>query len=165
VQASKSTDAAVQGAAAQQLGDWMTPDAAPALLDMARNAADPSLKVRALRGYLRIARQFVVPDNERWGMYQTAMATALRDDERRLALDVLIRIPSAQTLAEATQRLGEPALREAAANAAVSIAAKLVANNPKAVAESMQRVLDSGVGNPAKAKAQELRDQAKAATP
>lgn len=162
VQASKSSDAALQGAAAQQLGDWMTPDAAPGLLELARNAADNSIKVRALRGYLRIARQFVVTDDERWGMYNTAMATALRDDERRLALDVLIRIPSPRTLAEATKRLGEPALRDAAANAAVAIAAKLAANNPQAVAEAMQQVLDSGVGNPAKAKAQELRDQAKA---
>ncbi|MCL4203324.1 MAG: HEAT repeat domain-containing protein [Pirellulaceae bacterium] len=165
VEASKSTDAAVQGAAAQQLGDWMTPDAAPALLQLARGAADNSLKVRALRGYLRIARQFVVPDDERLAMYNTAMATALRDDERRLAVDVLIRIPSKQTLAEAMKRLGEPALRDAAANAAVAIAAKLTAEDPKAVADAMQKVLDSGVGDPVKTKAQEIRNQVKAATP
>jgi HEAT repeat protein len=165
VEASKSSDAAVQGAAAQQLGDWMTPDAAPALLQLARGAADNSLKVRALRGYLRIARQFVVPDDERLAMYHTAMATALRDDERRLALEVLIRIPSPQTLAEATKRLSEPALRDAAANAAVGIAGKLSATHPKEVADSMQRVLDSGVGDPAKAKAQEIRNQVRAAAP
>jgi HEAT repeat protein len=165
VEASKSADVAVQGAAAQQLGDWMTPDAAPALLEMSRSAADNSLKIRALRGYLRIARQFVVPDDTRLDMYHTAMTAALRDDERRLALDVLIRIPSPQTLAEATKRLDEPALRDAAANAAVGIAAKLAAGHPKAVAESMQKVLDSGVGEPAKARAQELRKQTKAAAP
>jgi HEAT repeat protein len=164
-EASKSTDAAVQGAAAQQLGDWMTPDAAPALLQMARSAANDGLKVRALRGYLRIARQFVVPDNERLAMYHTAMAAALRDEERQLSLDVLIRIPSSQTLAEATKRLGEPPLRDAAANAAVAIAAKLVASDPKAVADAMQKVLDSGVGDPAKAKAQEIRNQVRAAAP
>jgi hypothetical protein len=93
------------------------------------------------------------------------LSAALRDDERRLALDVLIRIPSPQTLAEATKRLDEPALRDAAANAAVAIAAKLAAGQPKAVAESMQKVLDSGVGDPAKARAQELRTQTKAAAP
>ena len=141
----------------------MTPDAAPALLQMARSAADNSLKVRALRGYLRVARQLVVPDDERLAMYQAAMAAARRDEERQLALDVLIRIPSVQTLTEATKRLAEPALRDAAAKAAVAIAAKLAADNPKAVAESMQKVLDSGVGDPVKAKAQDLRDKAKAA--
>jgi hypothetical protein len=87
----------------------MTPDAAPALLNLARNAANEGLKIRALRGYLRIARQFVVPDDERLVMYQTALKTALRDDERRLAIDVLIRIPSTQTLSEATGHLSNAA--------------------------------------------------------
>jgi HEAT repeat protein len=164
VQASTSPDAAVQGAAAQQLGDWMTPDAAPALLNLARNAANEGLKIRALRGYLRIARQFVVPDAQRMEMYQIAFEAALRDDERRLAIDVLIRIPSPETLAAATGHLDTPALRDAAANAAVAIAAKLVVQHPQAVAEAMQKVLDSGVGDPAKPRAQELLDQAKAAT-
>ena len=163
VEASKSPDAAVQAAAAQQLGDWMTPDAAPALLHMARSAADNSLKVRALRGYLRIARQFVVPDDERLAMYHAATAAAIRDDERRLALDVLIRIPSLQTLAEATNRLNTPTLRDAAADAAVAIAAKLAPKHPKAASEAMQKVLDSGVGDPARAKAQEIRNQTRSA--
>lgn len=164
-EAAKSTDATVQGAAAQQLGDWMTPDAAPALLQMARTASDGGLKVRALRGYLRIARQFVVPDDERLAMYQAAMAAAQRNDERRLALDVLIRIPSPQTLAEATSRLGDAALRDAAAQAAVGIAAKLAASQPRAVAEAMQKVLDAGVKDQLRGRAQELRDQAQRAVP
>ena len=163
VRASRSPDAAVQGAAAQQLGDWMTPDAAPALLDLARNAATESLKIRALRGYLRIARQFVVPDAQRLEMYQMALETALRDEERRLAIDVLIRIPSTETLAEAVSHLDTPALRDAAANAAVGIAAKLAVQHPRAVADAMQKVLDSGVGDPARPRAQELLQQAKAA--
>lgn len=163
VEASRSADVEVQGTAAQQLGDWMTPDAAPALLQMAKSAADDRLKVRALRGYLRVARQFVVPDKERLAMFHAAMETARRDEERQLALDVLIRIPSPQTLAEAVKRLSEPALRDAAANVAVNIAGKLVAEHPKAVAEAMQKVLDAGVDDPVKTRAQELRDQARSA--
>jgi HEAT repeat protein len=162
VEASQSADAAVQSAAAQQLGDWMTPDAAPALLKMAQSATDDRLKVRALRGYLRVARQFVVPDDERLAMYEAAMAAAVRDEERQLALEVLIRIPSAKTLAEATKRLREPVLRDAAAGAAVAIAGKLLADDPKAVAESMQKVIDSGVEDPVKTRATQLRDQARA---
>ncbi len=165
VEASRSSDAALQGAAAQQLGDWMTPDAAPALLEMAKNTADDRLKIRALRGYLRIARQFVVPDDERLAMYRAAMDAAQRDDERRLALGVLIRIPSAATLDEAVKHLGQPALRDAAADATVNIAAKLDARQAKAVGVAMQKVLDSGVGDPLRARAQQLRDQARAAAP
>lgn len=163
VEATKSPEPAVQGAAAQQLGDWMTPAAAPALLDMAKNAADDRLKVRALRGYLRIARQFVVPDAERLAMFHAAMDAARRDDERQLALGVLIRIPSPETLGEAMKYLSQPSLRDAAADAAVAIAGKLEANQSKAVAEAMQKVLDAGIGDPLKTRAQQLRDQAKAA--
>ena len=76
---------------------------------------------------------------------------------------MLIRIPSLQTLAEATNRLNTPTLRDAAADAAVSIAAKLAPKHPKAASEAMQKVLDSGVGDPARAKAQEIRNQTRSA--
>ncbi len=157
VEASTSPDVVVQDAASRQLGDWMTPDAAPALLQMAHDAAEDRLRIRTLRGYLRIARQFVVPDDTRLEMYHAAMDAALRDEERRLALDVLIRIPSAETLAEATKHLSNLALRDAAAEAAVTIAEKISTEQPRAVAQAMQQVLDSGVGDPVRARAQELR--------
>ncbi len=164
VEASRSPDASVQGAAAQQLGEWMTPDAAPALLHMARNAADDRLKIRALRGYLRIARQFVVSDADRLAMFHSAMGAALRDEERRLALDVLIRIPSVQTLELATRHLNNAALRDAAAGAAVNIAGRLAEDQPKAVAAAMQRVLGAGIGDEGvRNRAEELRDEARAA--
>ena len=78
---------------------------------------------------------------------------------------MLIRIPSQRTLAEAISRLAEPSLRDAAASAAVTVAAKLAGSHPGAVAESMQKVLDSGVDDPLKSKARELRDRARAAAP
>ncbi len=162
-EASKASDADVQGAAAQALGDWMTPDAAPALLQMAKAAANDRLKVRALRGYLRIARQFVMSDDARLAMFHAALDAAHRDDERRLALDVLIRIPSSKTLALATDRLAQPALRDAAAEAAIAIGAKLAGDQPKAVEEAMQKVLASGIGDPLKARATQLHEQVKAA--
>lgn len=162
-EASMASDADVQGAAAQALGDWMTPDAAPALLQMAKAATNDRLKVRALRGYLRIARQFVVSDDARLAMFHAALDAAHRDDERRLALDVLIRIPSPKTLALATDRLAQPALRDAAAEAAIAIGGKLAGDQPKAVAEAMQKVLASGIGDPLKARAKQLHDQVKAA--
>ncbi len=162
-EASKASDADVQGAAAQALGDWMTPDAASALLEMVKHAANDRLKVRALRGYLRIARQFVMSDDARLTMFHAAFDAAQRDDERRLALDVLIRIPSAKTLILATERLAQPALRDAAAEAAITIGAKLAGDQPTAVAEAMQKVLVSGVGDPLKTRAKQLHDQVKAA--
>ena len=163
VEASKDTDVNVQGAAIAQLGDWMTPDAAPALLESSKKALNDRLKTRALRGYLRIARQFVMSADARLGMFHAAMETAQRDNERRLALEVLTRIPSTETLNQATERLGDPQLKDAAADAAVKIAAKLITTQAKAVDEAMRMVLDSNVGDRLKAQAKQLQDQVRAA--
>ena len=40
------------------LGEWMTVDAAPVLLDLAKTAPEEKYQIRALRGYIRLARQF-----------------------------------------------------------------------------------------------------------
>jgi len=161
--AAKDADADVQGAALAQLGAWMTPDAAPALLEAANHAANDKLKVRALRGYLRIARQFVLPDDERLAMYRAAMELARRDDEKRLALDVLTRIPSNATLDLAMSHLGDAALKEAAADAAVKITEKLLADQAKRLEEAMRKVQDAGVPDPLKVRAQALQERAAAA--
>jgi hypothetical protein len=94
-------------------------------------------------------------------MFRTAMEVATRPEEKQLALDILTRIPSVQTLQLAVSFLDEPALKNAAAQAAVRIAPKLVGRYPKAVAEAMQKVTDSGVGGHAGARAKQLLDQAK----
>ena len=163
VEASKASDTDVQGGAIAQLGDWMTPDAAPALLESSKKALNDRLKTRALRGYLRIARQFVMSADARLGMFHAAMETAQRDNERRLALEVLTRIPSTETLNQATERLGDPRLKDAAADAAVKIAAKLMTAQAKAVDVAMRKVLDSNVGDRLKAQAKQLQDQVRAA--
>ena len=54
--AAKSTDAQLQDISSRLLGEWMTEDAAPVLLELAKIPSNP-YQVRALRGYIRIARQ------------------------------------------------------------------------------------------------------------
>ena len=41
----------------------MDVDVAPVLLDLAKNAAEDKYKIRALRGYIRLVRQFDMPDD------------------------------------------------------------------------------------------------------
>ena len=48
----------------------MTVDAAPVLLDLAKTAPSDKYQVRALRGYIRLARQFAMPDEQRAEMCQ-----------------------------------------------------------------------------------------------
>jgi HEAT repeat protein len=159
VSSAKSSDAATKDAATRVLGDWVNADAAPALLDIAKNDSEQRFRTRALRGYLRIARQLQLPEDERLAMYKTAMELAARDDERKLALDILTRIPSAKTLDLAVAQLDKPALKDTAADAAVKIAGKIVAQEPKSVAEAMQKVASASPGGDVAAKARQLLDR------
>jgi len=160
VASAKSVDAATKDAATRVLGEWPNPDAADALLDIARNDREQKYRVRALRGFLRIARQLQLPEEERLEMYRTAMELATRDDERKLALDVLTRIPSSKTLALAVDKLDQAALKDTAADAAVKIAAKIITQQPNDVAGAMQKVLSSGVAGEPFSRAQQLLNQA-----
>jgi HEAT repeat protein len=157
----KSSDPGVKDAGTEVLGRWVNADAAPALLEIAKSDPDAKYQIRALRGYIRIARQLQLPEAKRLEMFRTAMEVAKRADEKQLALAVLTRIPSAQTLELAVSHLGQPGLKNAAAQAAVGIAPKIVNRNAKAVAEGMQKVLDSGVGGKSAAQAKQLLGQAK----
>jgi HEAT repeat protein len=85
----KTGDPELQDASSRLLGEWMTSDAAPVLLDLAKTASGEKYRVRALRGYIRIARQFTMPEQQRCEMCQNAMAAAVQPAEQKLVLDVL----------------------------------------------------------------------------
>lgn len=163
-EAARSSDAALKESATKVLGEWPNPEAADALLDLAKTDPENKYRVRALRGYIRIARQLQLSDEARLAMFQTAMETAKRDEDKRVALDILSRIPSPKTLQLATSYVADARLRDDAAKAAVAIAAKLVGRQPKVVAEEMQRIVNAQVGGDPGSRAQQLLDQAKAAS-
>lgn len=123
--AARDSQAEIQDAATRLLGEWMSVDAAPVLLELAKTATDPKYEVRAMRGYIRIARQFVMPEDQRVAMCRTALATAKRDQEKKLVLEVLERYPSADTLALAVEASKVPALQSDATRAGLVIAEKL----------------------------------------
>ncbi len=58
----------LKDAASAQLGKWMTIDAAPVLLKLATTGPADKFQSRALGGYIRIARQFVMPEETRLEM-------------------------------------------------------------------------------------------------
>ena len=66
--AARSGGANMEDAATRVLGEWMSPDAAPVLLELASKLRNQRFQTRALRGYLRIARQLDVPSEERIAM-------------------------------------------------------------------------------------------------
>ncbi len=162
--AARSGDATLKESATKVLGEWPNPEAADALLQLAETDPENKYRVRALRGYIRIARQLKLPDDVKLAMFHTAMQTAKRDEDKRIALDILSRIPSEKTLQLAASYVSEASLKDDAAKAAVAIAAKLAGQQPKAVAEAMQKIVDAQVGGDPGSRAEQLLDQAKAAS-
>jgi hypothetical protein len=160
VASANSSDAATKDAATRVLGDWPNAEAASALLAIAKNDREAKYQIRALRGYLRIARQLQLPAEERLVMFLTAMDVARRDEEKQLAMDVLTRIPSSETLLVAVSFLDDPTVKAAAADAAVRIAPKVLASDAKTVAAAMQKVAGSDVGAELVDRAKQLLGQA-----
>jgi HEAT repeat protein len=157
--AAKDPDAELRDAGSRALGEWMNMDAAPKLLDLAKTTPDGKLRVRALRGYIRLARQFSPPPAERLVMCRNALALAGRDEEKKLVLEVLGRIPSPAALALVTPHLAEPGLQEAAALAAVKIGEKLAQSQPAEVAAAMRQVLQATKNKDLARRAQTLLDR------
>src|SRR5262249_6033583 len=103
------------------LGQWMSVDAARVLLDLAKNSKTDEYKVRALRAYIRLARQFDMASAQRAGMCREAMKVAQRTDEKRLVLEILLRYPSDEMLAIALEAAKTPELKDEAALVAMGI--------------------------------------------
>jgi hypothetical protein len=138
--AANSQDASLKEIGTRELGAWPTPAAGDALLALATSDAQEKYRIRALRGYIRIGRQLQLSDADRLKYFHAAMETAQRDEERRLALGILDRAPSAESLKLATESLDKPELASAAGEAAVKISGKLIATDPAAVAAALGKV-------------------------
>jgi HEAT repeat protein len=123
--AARSGEESLEDAATRLLGKWMTADAAPVLLSLATAEPGGKFKTRALRGYIRIARQFVLPDAERAEMCRKVLAAAQEDADRKAVLEILVRYPSGATLAVAEEAAKTPGLEADAKKAADEIRAKV----------------------------------------
>lgn len=146
VQAARNDNDDLKDAATRVLGEWMSADVAPALLDLAKTESVNKYKIRALRGYIRCARQLDMEPKQRLEMSQQAIEAAQRADEKRLAIDVLSRVPSGAALKQALPYLQDPSLKEAASDAAIKIADKIVQHTPRQVADAMKQVI-AATGN------------------
>ena len=123
--AAKSSDDSLQDAGSRLLGKWNSVDAAPVLLDLAKTAPADKYRIRALRGYIGLARRFAMPHKRRAEMCQNALDASTRTAEQKLVVDVLKLHPSKETLKLANEAKQVPALKVEATQAARAIEKKL----------------------------------------
>jgi HEAT repeat protein len=141
-QAAKSSDVELQDASRKLLGSWMTIDAAPVLLDLAKTSPGAKYRVRALHGYIRIARQFTMSEPQRLEMCENALAAATQPAEHKMVLDVLKRYRNLETLKLAAKLTRElPKLNNEATQATLAIARELGDEKHSASADEARDIL------------------------
>jgi len=150
-------DAAMRNVGTRILGEWRSPpdldQLAAACLKLAKESQE--YKIRGLRGYIRLARQFDMPEDRRLEMCQIFYGLAERDEDRLLIFDVFSRLSSVKALEKATSYLDKPALREKAAETAVVIGTKLQGRQPQG-ARHMEAVVKATQNAETKQRAEAL---------
>lgn len=122
--AALTNDNELKDTSSRLLGSWFDVDAGPVLLELAQQP--PSVyTTRAMRGYIRLARQFTMSDAQRADMCRKAMKTANRAPEQKLVIEVMERYPSPEMLSVAVESQPVADLKDEARRAVLTIAAKL----------------------------------------
>lgn len=157
----RSDDEAMRDKATEVLGNWISADAAPDLFQLAKDLKENKYKIRALRGYIRIARQLNPSEEDRMAICRNALAIAERLDEKKLVMEVLNQYPSAASLEIAAAATGDDAIRENACQVAIGIADKIVEADKAAVAAAMPTIIAKTKNADRSAKAKALLNRAK----
>lgn len=113
---------AVREAAVRALADWCNPEAAPPLLQAAGDISDETLQVVAMRGYIRLASMDGISPEEKVKMYQRAISTAKRNEEKGQAISGLAKVRTMESLNAVAPLLDDEALKKDAALAVFKIA-------------------------------------------
>jgi len=141
VAAARGDNDTMQDAGTRLLGEWLTVDAAPELLDMAKSLESPRYRLRTLRGYIGTAKRLQLPPEQRVAMCKNALAVAQRDEERRLVFEALRRAHSTGALELALAHLDDPKLSAPAAQTVVTIAAKTAPKAPAETRAALEKVI------------------------
>ncbi len=159
--AASDKDEQVKDTALRVVCEWPTTDALPLVAELVKSPPSKTIKVLALRGFVRLVPQQDAPDAQKLESLKDAMAQAERNEEKRLVLSALGNVPSAGSLAVVTAHLETPVLKEEACLAAVAIAEKIVSSHGGEVAAAMTQVAKLTANEKLAARAKALARQAK----
>lgn len=144
--AAAGDDEGVVDTATRLLGRWSGPDAADTLVDLAQRLENETFQTRAVRGLLRIVRQFDLPMQRRVDLAVAAAAVARRPEEQALVTDVLRRYPQPRGLTATLALVGTDStevLETEALPIAVAIASEGDADSVAAIAQLREAVEDT----------------------
>jgi HEAT repeat protein len=146
---------AISEAAVRALAEW--PDALPAedLLGIVRTSENPTLKVVALRGYVRMAGLSATPA----AMYSRALELATRPEDKKAVLGSLGSACPASALPIVEPFLAEEALRAEAAAAMIQIADRIKETNAPIAAAALRKVQSVIPDDSVRKRAQEILNQ------
>ena len=122
---SKGQAVALQDAGSKVLGKWSNLADAESLLDYARTGPTNQYRIRALKGYIALARRFAMPESDRVKMCRVAMELAKQPADRKLVLDVMKLHPSAEGFSFAVELTNGKEGDKEAGEVATAIAQKL----------------------------------------
>lgn len=165
VQGSLDSEPDVRAAAIRALSTWKTPDAAPHLLTLAKEAKDPNERTLSLRGYLGLAARGDIPIEERLAMARQAAGVVRSDDEKKLLLGTLSGIGSPEALPLITPYLDDAGVRQEAAAAVVGVAERSLRGRGQkdttALIQPLEKVTQTAADQSLVARAKTLLQRAK----
>jgi HEAT repeat protein len=153
--ATKDADASVQDEAVRVLIGWSDASVAPALLALAKSAANEKHQVLALQGYVRLAGEQPT-DGAKVKMLTEAMGLAKRPDDKKLVLGALSNVQTVESLRLVVPCLGDAALAEEASAAAVKIAGKVADSAKDLTRNAMQKVLQQSKNDNVRKEAEDI---------
>ncbi len=156
----KDSNDRIRAAATNVLGNWQSEKASYALLSLVKTSNDSEDRLGALRAFSALVRRLGFPKEERIGVCKQAMELSRSDDERKVVLHTLAGIPAPETLALLATYLADPGLREAASQAALTIADRIVRTRRGAVTRSMKQILKATENEDTRKRAESLLKQA-----
>ena len=137
----KDAPAELQDAAVRAMADWPDATVAPDLVAIAKDDAKPANQVLAIRGLLRLSALPAVDAAARLKLCLDALAAAKRPEEKKLAMAGLGALKDPAALKAVEPYLGDDALKEEAAAAAVRIARNLGPASQDQVKAVMPKVI------------------------
>lgn len=123
--AASGGDGPVRDTALRALCDWPSPDGLPAVADLFEKATDPTIKMLALRGTVRLLGRSALTDDELVARYDGLMKRTTSPDEKKAVLSGLAGVRSVRALEMACTSLNDEAVKGEALQAAISIASGL----------------------------------------